>query len=65
MLTSTVLTLVVIPVVYSLVDDVAGWLRRLVVRDTAAAPTPTPIPKPHTPEPEPALESTEATAVTG
>jgi HAE1 family hydrophobic/amphiphilic exporter-1 len=30
MLTSTVLTLIVVPVVYSLMDDLAGWVGRLV-----------------------------------
>ncbi len=30
MMTSTVLTLVVIPVVYSMVDDVSGWIPALV-----------------------------------
>ena len=37
MITSTVLTLVVIPVVYSVMDDLAGWLRRLVFGDESAA----------------------------
>lgn len=33
MVTSTLLTLVVIPVMYSLIDDFGGWLRRLFTRD--------------------------------
>jgi len=30
MLTSTILTLLVVPVMYSVMDDVAGWVRRLI-----------------------------------
>jgi len=30
MLTSTLLTLIVVPVVYSVMDDLAGWLKRLI-----------------------------------
>lgn len=36
MLTSTLLTLVVIPVMYSLMDDIGGFLRRLLRMDAAA-----------------------------
>jgi HAE1 family hydrophobic/amphiphilic exporter-1 len=32
MMTSTVLTLIVVPVVYSLLDDVAGWLKTRLFR---------------------------------
>jgi HAE1 family hydrophobic/amphiphilic exporter-1 len=37
MVTSTILTLVVIPVMYSVMDDVAGFLRRLIFRTKAPA----------------------------
>ena len=37
MLTSTVLTLVVIPVMYSVMDDIAGWMKRFLL-PAAAAP---------------------------
>lgn len=43
MLTSTVLTLVVVPVVYSLMDDLAGWLGRLVHRRPSSATVPEPV----------------------
>ncbi len=44
--TSTILTLVVIPVVYSLMDDLAAWGRRLVfgARAVPVAETPAPAP---------------------
>jgi HAE1 family hydrophobic/amphiphilic exporter-1 len=32
MVTSTLLTRILIPVTYSLVDDLAGWVRRTVAR---------------------------------
>ena len=41
MLTSTILTLVVVPVVYSLMDDLAGFARRLVFRQPASVVSPT------------------------
>lgn len=47
MITSTILTLVVIPVVYSLIDDARGWLPRLLglgQGDEPAAPR-TPMPQ--------------------
>ncbi len=31
MVTSTVLTLIVIPVMYSVMDDIAGWIKRLIL----------------------------------
>ena len=40
MLTSTVLTLIVVPVVYSLMDDLAGWLRKVFVRRPSRAVSP-------------------------
>jgi HAE1 family hydrophobic/amphiphilic exporter-1 len=43
MLTSTVLTLVVVPVVYSLMDDLAGWLRNIFVRRPSSATVPEPV----------------------
>jgi len=43
MLTSTVLTLIVVPVVYSLLDDLAGWLRKLFVRQPWAVVPPTAV----------------------
>jgi len=43
MLTSTVLTLIVVPVVYSLMDDLAGWLRRLIHRGPSSATVPEPV----------------------
>ncbi len=30
LLTSTILTLVVVPVMYSSMDDLAGWVRRMI-----------------------------------
>lgn len=46
MVTSTILTLVVIPVVYSLMDDVASFTRRLIFGSppspTAGLPAPSP-----------------------
>jgi len=53
MLTSTFLTLVVVPVVYSLMDDLAGWLLRLIRRHPPVATAPEPVtvstPAPATP----------------
>jgi len=43
MLTSTVLTLIVVPVVYSLMDDLAGWLRRLAHRRPSSEMVPEPV----------------------
>ncbi len=40
MLTSTLLTLIVVPVVYSLMDDMAGWVGGWFVRRPALAVTP-------------------------
>jgi multidrug efflux pump subunit AcrB len=39
LITSTFLSLLVIPVIYTLVDDAIGWLRRLGQRSPAANPT--------------------------
>jgi len=43
MLTSTVLTLIVVPVVYSLMDDLAGWMRCLIHRGPSSATVPEPV----------------------
>jgi len=40
MLTPTVLTLIVVPIVYSLLDDLAGWLRKVFVRRPSQAVSP-------------------------
>jgi len=36
-ITSSILTLVVVPVVYCYMDDLAGWLRRHLGRNTSPA----------------------------
>ncbi len=41
LLSSTLLSLLVVPVLYSLIDDGAGWLGELLRRAPAAAPSPT------------------------
>jgi HAE1 family hydrophobic/amphiphilic exporter-1 len=46
LITSTVLTLFVVPVVYTLLDDAAAWLRARLRRPEPAAP-----PAPRAPEP--------------
>jgi hypothetical protein len=59
MITSTILTLVVIPVVYSVMDDLAGLLRRLVFGSEAAAMAV----RPQLPEATIAIAATTDTAV--
>jgi HAE1 family hydrophobic/amphiphilic exporter-1 len=44
MLTSTLLTLIVVPVVYSLLDDMATWLRSWFVRKPTLTVMPEPTP---------------------
>lgn len=46
MLTSTLLTLIVVPVVYSLLDDLAAWLRSWFVRKPKLAVMPEPVAAP-------------------
>ena len=62
LLTSTVLTLVVIPVVYSVLDDIAALTRRLLFgkpKTETKPAAPTPAPKPHYPLESPvALDAT-------
>jgi HAE1 family hydrophobic/amphiphilic exporter-1 len=44
LIVSTVLTLIVLPTVYSLIDDLALWLRRLWLQTRAPQPQPvTPV----------------------
>ncbi len=54
MITSTVLTLVVIPVVYSVMDDLGAWVRRLVFRTA---------PVPAAAEPQPVLVGADQAAM--
>jgi multidrug efflux pump len=44
MITSTFLTLFVIPVIYTVFADVAAWVRRASGSTTASSPTPEPVP---------------------
>ncbi len=46
LITSTLLTLFVVPVVYTYLDDFSGWLARKWRGDAATVPTPTPQPAP-------------------
>jgi HAE1 family hydrophobic/amphiphilic exporter-1 len=36
LITSTLLTLIVVPVVYTLMDDMAGWVKRKLMSEEAA-----------------------------
>jgi ABC-type phosphate transport system permease subunit len=44
--TSTFLTVMVIPTVYSLIDDLANFVRRIASAALRAAPVPVPVPVP-------------------
>ncbi|MDT4865331.1 Multidrug resistance protein MdtC [compost metagenome] len=58
-ITSSILTLVVVPVIYTYLDDFGAWLRRLW-QGKAAAPSPTPATRPATQElPRPTEASAE------
>ncbi len=73
LVTSTLLTLVVIPVVYSVLDDVPGWIRRLVrglmrlvsgrARRRAGDAEPAPPPRARLPVPSTAADEQEEAAV--
>ena len=68
MLTSTVLTLVVIPVVYSLLDDAAAWGRRLLFGakgPSVVRAAQRDVAEEMSPEPEPAVSGTQSAAMSG
>jgi multidrug efflux pump subunit AcrB len=48
LLTSTLLTLVIVPAAFTLVDDIERWIGPKVARAIAARPTKTTVVKPHT-----------------
>jgi len=45
--TSTFLTVMVIPTVYSLIDDLSNFIRRIVASALAPVPVPVPVPDGH------------------